>query len=211
MMHIVLAESEIELVPDKIKNHPAIKSENEILDASLHHSAMKNIEDAYRRGRPDIIHFFLNNVMESVLNKKGMLSTYIHTRNDELIHIKPETRIIKNYNRFKGLFSKLLMEKAVPENTPLMWVENKSMEEFLSEMPHKKIFFSRRGKRIRIHELGDIMNEDVVIVIGGFPYGYFSESYVSMADEIVSIGDEALTAWIVAMEAIVAYENVLKF
>ena len=211
MMHIILSESELELIPDEIKHHPSIKNKNELLDSSLHHSAMKNIEDGYRRGRPDLIHFFLNNVMESILNKHGLLSTYIHTRNDEVIYIKPETRVIKNYNRFKGLMAKLLIEKAVPENNPLMWIENKSMEEFLLSFPYKKIFFSRKGRKVGVHELKNIMEKDIVVVIGGFPYGHFSSSYISLADDVVSICDSSLVSWIVAMEAIASYEQTFKF
>ncbi len=108
MMHLILADSELELMPEEIKKRKIL------LDSSLHHSLMKGLKDWKRRGRPDIVHVFLLIAQESILNRKGLLKTYIHTRNDEIIYVNPEMRIIKNYNRFKGLMQQLLIHGKVP-------------------------------------------------------------------------------------------------
>ena len=77
MMHLVLADSELELVPKKIIKHPAVvKGKSKILDVSLHHTAMKILKDWRRRGRPDIVHFFLLLANDSILNKEGKLRVY---------------------------------------------------------------------------------------------------------------------------------------
>ncbi|RLF47148.1 MAG: 16S rRNA methyltransferase [Thermoplasmata archaeon] len=206
MMHLILADSELEIIPEKIRNHPAIKrSKSLILDASLHHTAMKRLQQWQRRGRPDIVHIFLLIANESILNKKGMLRVYIHTRNDEIIYVKPGTRIIKNYNRFKGLMEQLFKNgKVPPEGEALMEMKEGSLKDLLNELKGKKILFSMKGKRKRIEEA---MEKDVICIIGGFPSGDFLSPVHEMVDEIVSIYDEMLPAWIVEMEAIVAYEN----
>lgn len=206
MMHLVLADAELEIVPAKIRRHAAVrKSKSMLLDASLHHTAMRGIENWQRRGRPDIVHVFLLIAHDSILNKEGMLRTYVHTRNDEVIYIKPETRIIKNYNRFKGLMEQLFQHRRVPpDNEPLMEMKNEKLEDLLKKLDGKKILFSEKGKKVKLDEM---MEEEIVCIIGGFPHGDFLSPVDEMVDEIVKIYDAPLPAWTVEMEAIVAYEN----
>jgi len=200
MMHLVLADSEIELNPFNKK---------EILDSSLHHSIMrKHGMDARRRGRPDIVHIFLVVAMESILNKMSMLRVYVHTRNNEIIYIDPSTRIIKNYNRFKGLMVKLFEDGAVPVEKPLMFIKKKKLADFLAEIDAIKILFTRKGEYVGISELHEIFDDDIVCIIGGFPHGYFlTRGIEKMVDRVVAIHRTSLTAWSVAMEAIAAYER----
>ncbi len=197
MMHLILADSELELNPWNRK---------ELLDSSLHHRMMRKNKFSMRRGRPDIIHFFLMVAMESILNRMGLLRVYIHTRNNETIYIAPETRIIKNYNRFKGLIAQLLREKKIPSK--LLFIEEKSLEELLEELEGKRILFTRKGRKINVINLHGVMEEDTICIIGGFPSGYFLTKRIEkMVDETISIYDDMLPAWIVAMEAIAAYER----
>ncbi|MCD6222561.1 MAG: 16S rRNA methyltransferase [Thermoplasmata archaeon] len=198
MMHLILAESELELNP---------WNKRELLDSSIHHKIMRRKHFSMRRGRPDIVHFFLVVAMESILNKAGLLRVYIHTRNNEVIYIAPETRIIKNYNRFKGLMAQLLRERKIASDERLIWMEEKRVEELLEEIKGKKILFTRKGRKINVARLHEVMEDDVVCIIGGFPSGYFMTELENMVDAIVSIYDDMLTAWTVAMEAIAAYER----
>lgn len=202
MMHLILADSELELMPEEIKKRKIL------LDSSLHHSLMKGLKDWKRRGRPDIVHVFLLIAQESILNRKGLLKTYIHTRNDEIIYVNPEMRIIKNYNRFKGLMQQLLIHGKVPlKGKSLMEMKKERLDELLNKIRAKKIVFSRKGKR---KALQDVFEENVVCIIGGFPSGNFISPVEKYTDEVISLHEEMLPAWIVAMEAIVAYENFMK-
>ena len=89
MISFVLAESELEMVPEKLLSHPAVvssakrrgkKPEEILLDSNFHHNALKGIEDGERRGRPDIAHVFLLVALESIANKRGLIK-------DVIIHI----------------------------------------------------------------------------------------------------------------------------
>ncbi|MEM2899891.1 MAG: hypothetical protein QXT63_03795, partial [Thermoplasmata archaeon] len=127
---LILADAELELVPESISGHPAVKSSQEkkgkawnkmLLDASLHHSAMQKLKDGYRRGRPDIAHFFSLLCLDSILNLESKLDTIIHTRNDDVIYLNPKTNLPKNYNRFVGLIESLYEKNVVPnEENPLL-------------------------------------------------------------------------------------------
>ena len=123
MLNILLVYSALETIPKEIWDHPQIKEYCKkrkrkpsecLLDINYHKKAMKKLEEWWMRGRPDIIHFCLLIALDSILNKEGKLRIFVHTRNNEIIYIKPETRIPRNYFRFKGLIEQLFIKKYVP-------------------------------------------------------------------------------------------------
>ncbi|MBC7080950.1 MAG: 16S rRNA methyltransferase [Thermoplasmatales archaeon] len=200
MMHIIIGESELE-----IGSEIGI---DDILDSSIHYPYMRKLKEWRRRGRPDIAHICLLIALESILNKEKLLKIYIHTRNDKVIYINPATRIIKNYNRFKGLMKQLLKYGRVPlSGSPLMKVKKETLPELIGKINGKKILFSRKGKKKSLKEL---FEEETVCIIGGFPSGDFSSPVEKYVDEVVSLHDEMLPAWIAEMEAIVMYEEYLR-
>ncbi len=218
MLHIVIADSEIEPVPEKIAGHPVVlgyarrrgkKPTEVLLDGTYHHSALKELEEGERRGRPDIVHFCLINALESILNKEGMLRVYVHTRNDEVIYVKPETRIPRNYNRFVGLMESLFRNKVVPPDLALLRLVHKTLDELIAEINPDAVFvMHEEGER---HKPGDFGREltrytEPLVIIGGFPHGDFRSK---MKGKRVSLYKEPLMAWTVLNEVIVSYENAL--
>ena len=75
--------------------------------------------------RPDILHQELLALMDSPLNKAGLLQVYISTQKKVLIHVHPACRIPRTYKRFAGLIVQLLHKlkiKAAGESTTLLKV-----------------------------------------------------------------------------------------
>ena len=216
MMHLILADSELELVPREIQGHPAVvkhaksrkkKPSNMILDATYHHQAIRSRygAEAERRGRPDIVHFFLMNAQESILNAEGKLRIYVHTRNNEVIHISPETRLPKSYSRFIGLFESLFHNQCVPNcDEPLLWIERMSLQSLARSTGGRVVVLTEKGERVNVKHYD--IPEDVTVIIGGFPSGDFL-SNVSFADAHISLHDSTLMAWVAAYEIITLYEN----
>ncbi|PKK86348.1 MAG: 16S rRNA methyltransferase [Thermoplasmata archaeon HGW-Thermoplasmata-1] len=225
MLTLLLAESELELIPQKLTGHPSVvaaakrtgkKASDMLLDASLHHSALNNFPDGQRRGRPDMVHFFLVTCLESILNKHGGLRVMIHTRNDELITVNPETRIPRGYSRFAGLIEQLFKNGAVPKEEPLMQIEKGVTAEraLARALADTTIAFSPKAKQTRLADLFSKMateegfaDKNVCCVIGGFPSGDFHSSVDSLCDKSISIHPDMLTIWTVAAEIVVNYEN----
>lgn len=56
--------------------------------------------------RPDIAHQCLLMLMDSPLNRAGLLQVYIHTDKNVLIEVNPQTRIPRTFKRFAGLMGK---------------------------------------------------------------------------------------------------------
>ena len=56
--------------------------------------------------RPDITHQCLLMLLDSPLNRAGLLQIYIHTTRNVLIEVNPQTRIPRTFDRFCGLMGK---------------------------------------------------------------------------------------------------------
>ncbi|MBO8174744.1 MAG: 16S rRNA methyltransferase [Thermococcus sp.] len=218
MLHLIIADSELELVPKSILEHPAVvnyakrrgkKPEEVLLDSTYHHAALKKLEDGNRRGRPDIVHFCLISALESILNKEGKLKVYVHTRNDEVIYVKPETRIPRNYNRFVGLMESLFKNKAVPPELELLRLEEKTLSQLLEEIKPDAVFIMHEeGEFMKPKDFGELLKQfkEPAVIVGGFPHGDFK----SKVDGVkISLYKEPLMAWTIVNEVIVNYENAL--
>jgi rRNA small subunit pseudouridine methyltransferase Nep1 len=219
LLNLFLVDSELERVPRAIASHPAVRSSahrrdkqptSMLLDANLHHSAMNKLPQAQRRGRPDLVHYFLLTALESVLNKRGMLRVYVHTRNDELITIDPATRLPKNYPRFVGLMESLFEKGSVPSREdPLLKLHpGYKFKKCLEAIPYSRmVVLSEEGERVSLCPYLSGAQDDLLCVIGGFSMGDFNSDVRGEADSVISIYEESLTVWTVASELIVNYEN----
>jgi rRNA small subunit pseudouridine methyltransferase Nep1 len=84
--------------------------------------------------RPDILHQELLALMDSPLNKAGLLKIYIQTQNKVLIELHPSVRIPRTYKRFSGLMVQLLHKmkiKAGTESTILLKVIKNPFSQYL--------------------------------------------------------------------------------
>lgn len=224
MLTIILAEAELELVPESIKMHPQVQSaarsrdrraSRTMMDASLHHEAMRQLPESDRRGRPDLVHFSLLLALDSALNKADKLRIVVHTRNDERIAIHPDTRLMRHYTRFIGLMETLFREGATPKQDPLLvyepgWTLQRILEHHATG---PIVCFSEKGGPI---EPGTWMeskvaqSEDLTIVLGCFPHGDFHQAPESFANEVVGLGGDSLSVWTVEAEVLVHYERAVK-
>ncbi|CAB9516027.1 small subunit methyltransferase NEP1 [Seminavis robusta] len=84
--------------------------------------------------RPDILHQELLALLDSPLNKAGMLKIYIQTSKNVLIDVNPAIRIPRTYKRFAGLMVQLLHKlkiKASSESTTLLKVIKNPFSQYL--------------------------------------------------------------------------------
>jgi rRNA small subunit pseudouridine methyltransferase Nep1 len=223
MLTLILAESALETVPRELWRHSAVERHSKrrrkpprflILDRSYHHVAMKTIEENGKRGRPDIVHFCLLEALGSPLNKESFLRVYVHTFNDHVISVAPETRLPRNYNRFIGLMEQLFESGRVPpEGKPLLILEWRTLPELIGTVkPTHTIAFSRTGKSSTLEKaVSRLKNEEnLAAIIGGFPAGHFTETNRNLADEIICIDPNMLEAWTVTSRLVYEYERAVS-
>jgi len=220
MFNLILAESALELVPSAIFGHPSVikhaqrrdKGPDEILlDRSYHHSAMIKLKNASKRGRPDIVHFCLLEALGSPLNKAGLLRTFVHTINDYIIFINPEIRLPRNYDRFVGLIEQLYQNGKIPEKGhTLLEIHKGSLNSLIKKIDSDYVVaFTRLGKPKTMDEVAFSIREkkSLVIIVGGFPHGHFSNSVIELANESISVDKAPLEAWTVVSRVVYEIES----
>lgn len=75
----------------------------ELLNCDDHQSFLKKHGKDPADARPDVVHQSLMALLDSPLNKAGLLRVYIHTASNVLIEVSPHIRIPRTYKRFAGL------------------------------------------------------------------------------------------------------------
>jgi len=107
----------------------------ELLNCDDHRDLCKNkLHKDPNFFRPDILHQELLALLDSPLNKAGMLKIYIQTSKRILIDINPSIRIPRTYKRFAGLMVQLLHKmkiKASSESTTLLKVIKNPFSQYL--------------------------------------------------------------------------------
>ena len=221
----MIAEAAMELVPQILRNHPSVRnhskrtgrSVNEIfLDISYHHKAMveKNIDQWWKRGRPDIVHFDLVEALSTPLFKQKKLQVYVSTFDNNLVTISQDLRIPKNYFRFEGLMIGIF-NKQKNKNSPnlIEFQENVNFNDLIEKIvkPDLIIGFSVKGTQRKI---SDILQNNAIdttkhycFVIGGFQRGNFSETVSGACDAIYSISPFSLESHVVISRVLYECEN----
>lgn len=219
---IILAEASLELVPQQIAGHSAVvknarrrgrRPTETLLDVSLHYHAMRRLSKREKRGRPDIVHITLLELLSSPLNLEGRLRVYVHTLNDYVLFIDPTTRIPKNYNRFVGLMEQLFVEGQIPPQAdkPLITMKPATLSSLLKMLGFDNIILlSEWGKLRSPTEIcSESLKQDIPMVIGAFPHGDFEEETKALARSVYAIYPKPLETWVVASRITHACEELL--
>lgn len=215
----ILADSELELVPKEIVNERCVLNnarargkapEKMLLDASHHHPAFDKLPESERRGRPDIVHFFLMLCIDADLAAEGKLRAFVHTRNNDVIAVNPETRLPPNYPRFVGLIESLYAQRVVPsrENVLLELRNDVSLDALVNALkPDEVIVLTPTGEQLPLPEkFASIDGERVVVIIGGFPKGDFRSDLSKIKHVKVSLGPRLQKVWTVTSKVLCAIQ-----
>jgi rRNA small subunit pseudouridine methyltransferase Nep1 len=220
LLSLIIADAALETVPKSIAKHPSVakhaakkdKPANEILlDRSYHHSAMLKLDDASKRGRPDLVHFALLEATSTPLYLKNMVKVYVHTVANKVIFLKENLRLPKSYFRFEGLMEDLFKNKSIrTDSGVLLELKDMKFSDLISNIGSTKVIgMSRNGVKSRAEEVAKLVNNDVSIVVGGFPRGHFSDNISSSINYTYSINDLALEAHVVIARILYECEKIL--
>jgi rRNA small subunit pseudouridine methyltransferase Nep1 len=80
-----------------------------LLNCDDHQSILAKTGRDIADARPDITHQCLLTLLDSPLNKAGLLQVYIHTAKGTLIEVNPHVRIPRTFKRFSGLMGQLMI------------------------------------------------------------------------------------------------------
>ena len=153
-------------------------------------------------------------LLDSPLNKAGLLQVYVRTNKNVLIEINPQVRIPRTFKRFSGLFAQLLTQfkiRAANSSVTLMKVIKNPVTDHFPIGVHK-VGTSSKGKLVDINDyvktLG-VENKPLVFVIGSVSVGNpgMEADYV---DECISISNYSLSGACVCSKVCFAFEQLWK-
>lgn len=205
---ILLAEASLETFPEELLKDVKVrqyfsklkKTPNEVmLDVSYHSNFIKNLPDAQKRGRPDIVHFALLSCCGSILAREQRLRVIIHTNQDKIIMLDPEIRLPKNIDRFNGLILQLFDEKTIPPGSdePLMSIRESTLPKLIEELRNEHdliIEFSVKGEHLSSSEYSRQIYEAVnpLLIFGAYPHGELHLIPKELIDRKIAVYQEGL-------------------
>lgn len=153
----------------------------------------RDIADA----RPDITHQCLLTLLDSPLNKAGLLQVYIHTARGVLIEVNPHVRIPRTFKRFSGLMVQLLHKLSIrgvngPEKL-LKVIKNPVVDHLPSNTIKITLSGDAPTQRLSKYLPTVPTTHNLAVFVGAMARGRddFADAYV---DEKISISEYALSA-----------------
>jgi rRNA small subunit pseudouridine methyltransferase Nep1 len=178
-----------------------------LLNVDEHVGILRKLNKDFSQARPDITHQCLLMLLDSPLNRAGKLQVFIHTANNVLIEVNPQTRIPRTFSRFAGLFVQLLHKfsvKASDSSIRLLKVIKNPITDHLP-IGCKKVLMSYTAQKVaKPSELVPNTDEPVCVVIGAIAKGSIKVDYT---EEDIRIGNFPLSAALTCTKLCSAFED----
>ncbi|XP_073409083.1 ribosomal RNA small subunit methyltransferase NEP1 [Dendrobates tinctorius] len=157
--------------------------------------------------RPDITHQSLLMLLDSPLNRAGLLQVYIHTQKNVLIEVNPQTRIPRTFPRFCGLMVQLLHKLSVRAADGPQKLLKVIKNPITDHLPAGCVKISTSFQGESVGCVRDLVpsEEPMIVVIGAFAHGSVS---VDFAERCVSISQYPLSAALTCAKVCTAFEEV---
>ncbi|CRG93440.1 ribosomal RNA small subunit methyltransferase NEP1, putative [Plasmodium gallinaceum] len=170
----------------------------------------KNINDC----RPDILHQCLIHLLESPLNKYGMLQVYVKTHDNQLFYVSPHLKIPKTYEQFESLMVTFLRKYKIKANEKSIYLLKIIKNDYNNILPvnGKKIGLSMKGKKVNLSDyVKKFENENVPITffIGAVAYTNPTMD-IEIIDENINISEFSLSAATCCSAICLEFENLWK-
>ncbi|XP_031570785.1 ribosomal RNA small subunit methyltransferase NEP1-like [Actinia tenebrosa] len=179
----------------------------ELLNCDHHKGIMKKNNRDPATARPDITHQCLLMLLDSPLNKAGLLQIYIHTEKNVLIEINPQTRIPRTFDRFCGLMVQLLHKLSIHASDgpqKLLKVIKNPVTDHLPTGCRKIGTSFHTDNLVKVRDIVPA-DEPIAIVIGGMAHGSIDPDYV---EDTISISQYPLSAALACAKICTAFEEV---
>eukprot|EP01100_Stratorugosa_tubuloviscum_P009772 TRINITY_DN4116_c0_g1_i2.p1 TRINITY_DN4116_c0_g1~~TRINITY_DN4116_c0_g1_i2.p1 ORF type:complete len:300 (-),score=132.67 TRINITY_DN4116_c0_g1_i2:229-1128(-) len=161
-----------------------IGNEYQLLNCDDHVGILKRNNRDIKEVRPDITHQCLLTLLDSPINKAGLLQVYIRTARNVLIEVHPQIRIPRTFKRFAGLMVQLLHKlsiRAADGPHKLLKIIKNPITDHLP-VGAIKIGASFKAKECvalqnYIPQFASL-NQPIVFVIGAFAHGKITADYI---------------------------------
>lgn len=158
--------------------------------------------------RPDILHQCMLILLDSPLNKAGLLRLYVRSEKGVLIEVSPQIRIPRTFKRFCGLMCQLLFKLSIrASNGPhkLLSVIKNPVTDHLP--PNcRKVLLSVTGRLVSTPEFVKTLPQDgpTVFIVGAMAHGKVECDF---ADDTIAVSEYPLSGAAALGRLCAAWEN----
>jgi len=147
-------------------------------------------------------------LMDSPLNRAGLLQVYIHTSTNQLIEISPQTRIPRTFDRFCGLMVQLLFKLSIAAsdapNKKLLKLIKNPVTDHLPTGCRKICMTFNAEKSVKPADVVPKDDKPIAIVVGAIAIGSINPEY---SEEDVAISNYPLSAALTCTKLCTAFED----
>ncbi|PWN23689.1 Nep1-domain-containing protein [Microstroma glucosiphilum] len=191
-----------------------------LLNCDDHQRVLARMGRDIAEARPDITHQCLLTLLDSPLNKAGMLQVYIHTAKGVLIEVNPQIRIPRTFKRFGGLMVQLLQKLSIrsvngPEKL-LKVIKNPVVDHFPPGTHKITLSYDAPLRRLSSYlptllpssDAKDAAPRTLAVFIGAMAHGKddFADQYG--LDEKMSVSEYSLSASVACGKFCCAMEDI---
>ena len=179
-----------------------------LLNGDDHHRFLTKYGKDFADYRPDIPHQCLMTLLDSPLNRAGLLQLYLCTEEGVLVEVDPRTRAPRTIRQFARMCIQLLHKfkiRAEGANQTLFKVIKKPVTMHLpSDCP--RIGTSKEGQKVELYDYVKKLpqNSPTVFVFGGLARGHVKCDYIT---EVISFSDHPLSASVALGKLLDAFEE----
>uniref|UniRef100_A0A914DG20 18S rRNA (pseudouridine-N1)-methyltransferase n=1 Tax=Acrobeloides nanus TaxID=290746 RepID=A0A914DG20_9BILA len=181
---LIVVLEDCSLESDKVGNNYVI------LSSDKHRQFLLKQHKDPMKYRPDILHQCLLTLLDSPLNRAGLLQVYFRTNKNVLVEVNPQCRIPRTFDRFCGLMVQLLAKRKVRASDSSAVLLKVIKNPIMMHMPVGiKTYLTsfNTDLLIRPRELvKNDENEPILVVVGGIATGKVTTDYTEKDIKISS-------------------------
>lgn len=181
-----------------------------LLNSDDHRTYIKKNSRIVSECRPDIVHHCLLTILDSPLNKAGLIKVYVRTVKNVLIEIDPHTRIPRTFKRFSGLMTQLLHKlsiRSLESSKKLLKVIKNPISDHLPTNCYK-IAFSGNSKLVDLNQYSKKIPDNVPIAVFIGAHAHGEDNWADdIVQEKISISNYSLSAAVVCSKVTNAFEQ----
>lgn len=199
-----------------------VRGRSVLLWAERHLAAIAARGESASNYRPDIVFDILRALLDSPLNRAGLLQVFVHTHRNVLIRVDPAVRLPRDYDRFEGLFVQLLQRRVIRakgSNAELLRVVESRLAQQLPPGVPKFLLSRVAPTRVDLFRLARDLaarhaplregaaGTPILFYLGGFAHGPIPPGSVEPDATPVSVSDYGLSGSAVAARLTAAFEQ----
>ncbi|CAD5210750.1 unnamed protein product [Bursaphelenchus okinawaensis] len=163
--------------------------------------------------RPDILHQCLLMLLDSPLNRTGLLQIYFRTKKNVLVEVSPQCRLPRTFDRFAGLMVQLLHKmqiRAEENSTKLLSVIKNPVTDHLPVGIRKYLTtfnteFFRTPRDFAREITTEKPKDPICVVIGGIARGSVKTDYT---EQDLKLSNFPLSAALTCAKLTTAFEEI---